>query len=127
PFAGAVLVVLNSVAVLGELYYRRVSSGAVSAKLSTDSAVYQRAGLIFAVASIALWLGGLAGTVGVKRRELFHPASVDQLMTVVSRWRVLPTLIISSIPLVLGVAGTSVGGIFSRADYLETYVPTVLV
>lgn len=128
PFAAIVLVALNSVAILGDLFYRRVTDvAAVSATLSIDAPAYRSAAIIFSAASLALWLGGLAGSVGTKHGAPVQLADHSQLTKFVGRWKVIPTLIASSIPLVLGVAGLSVHGMFNRPNYLQTYGPTVLV
>ena len=128
PLAAIVLVALNVVAILGQLFYRRVADvAAVSATLSTDAAVYRNAAVIFAAASLAFWIGGLAGTIGVERGAPVQRSDHGEMLTPVARPKVFPTMMASSIPLVLGVIGFSVQGLLRRPNYLHTFGPTVFV
>ena len=128
PLAAIVLVALNVVAILGQLFYRRVADvAAVSATLSTDAAVYRNAAVIFAAASLAFWIGGPAGTIGVERGAPVQRSDHGEMLTPVARPKVFPTMMASSIPLVLGVIGFSVHGLLRRPNYLHTFGPTVFV
>jgi hypothetical protein len=127
PLACIPLLVLNPVGVLGVLFYRSFTQRAVSASLPSDSAIYERATLILTLASLALWCGGLIGTIGARRVISRRRPDFDHVLRAVARWKVLPTVIASSLPLAFGIAGISVSGLWSRPGHLEAYGPTVLL
>jgi hypothetical protein len=127
PFGSVPLLVLNSVGLFGVLFYRSSTHGAVSASLPSDSAIYKQATLILILASLALWCGGLIATIGARRISSRRRPDFHHVLHSVAQWKLLPTVIASSVPLAFGIAGVSVSGLWSRPGHLETYGPTVLV
>jgi hypothetical protein len=127
PFASVPLLMLNGVGVLGVLFHKGSTSGAVSAALPDDPAIYRRATLVFIVASIALWLGGVIGAIGGTSRASTYGLGSHKLSSLVARVKVFPTAVVSSIPLAFGIAGYSVSGLWRRPGYLEAYGPSAFL
>ena len=127
PFASVPLLVLNAVGLLGASFYGRFADNAVSASLPTSPAISHRATLLFLVASLAMWFGGLCATIGARRRSSIPAFNFRSLARSATRWKILPIVIASTIPLVCGIAGLSISGMWRRSSYLETGGPVVLV
>lgn len=127
PFASVPLLMLNGVGVLGVLFHTGATSGAVSVAFPNDPAIYRRATLVFVVASLALWLGGVIGAIGGTSRASTYGLASHKVFNSVARVKVFPTAVVSSIPLAFGVAGISVSGLWRRPGYLEAYGPSAFL
>jgi hypothetical protein len=123
PFAAVPLLLLNGVGVFGMLFHEDSTSAAVSAALPNDPAIYRRAALVFIVASLAWWFGGVIGAIGGTSRADTHGLA-DKALNSVARVKVFPMAVVSAIPLAFGIAGYSVSGLWRRPGYLEAYGPS---
>jgi hypothetical protein len=130
PFAAIVIVVLNLVGATGYLYFDDLAAaGGVSSNLTRGPLEYAAAAKVFALASAAVFAGGLLAALRRMRpySASVRPAAVHDVVAAVSRMPRSALLIGSSIPVLLSFVGGGPAALLSRASYLTATGPAWMV
>jgi len=126
PLIAIVIGVLNTVGVAGYVLYPRIADVArVSARLGQSVSAYRVAAGLFLLASAALWIGGLLGSLGGRSKG---DAAVEQaaLREALVKLPAGAVLLAALVPVTLTIIGTSPQGLLHRSSYLDAYGPLLI-
>jgi hypothetical protein len=126
PLAALLCAGLNGIGCAGWLLFRSMAGEAsVSAQLSDSDDTYARAGQIFAIASAAVFAGGLAGArIRLRRPAAPGAGGVREFWASVP---VAPLVLAALIPMACTVLAYGPAGLVERARYSDTVGPPGLV